>query len=307
MPDFTTHHIFGQQIYEILPPERKAAVDSVPDAFYWGLQGPDLLFFHRAVWDKSHLPDVGRTMHQDKTAALFEVLLNDVISHRKQVNFPILAAYCQGFICHYTLDRQVHPYVYSRQKEMEPPEPKDSSVHWKIEAAIDRELYQLLYGKEIRDFPLAEYYKVVPDVRDSVAALYERIAKKVYGLDVPARTVANCFRDCIWLNRLLYDKSGRIQPVAGRVQSLLKKGELLTGHMKAGSLDGDFLNLAKRTWHNPNRPEKEENASVPELMNAAALATEALQQAFFEAVHKGDRQGLAHADFRYSFVDGKFR
>ncbi len=307
MPDFTTHHIFGQQLYAKMPKERKRTIEAEPGAFCWGLQGPDLLFFHRAIKENSPLPDIGRLMHAEKTADLFGALLSDVIDHRKLVDFPILDAYFQGFICHYTLDREVHPYVFYRQKEMEPPNPTDNRVHSKIESAIDRELYQLLYGQNIRSFPLAQYYKVSKEVRDTIGGIYGRIVKKVYGIEISPQMVAECFKDGLWVNRLLYDRSGMLKPVALLAQGFSKKGKQLTEHMKPGALDGDFLNLQKRPWQNLNRPEKIENASVPEMMAIAEISTETMQKTVYEAVRKGDRKGLAQLDFSRNFVDGKFR
>ncbi len=307
MPDFTTHHIFGQQMLRQMPAKLKTVAESEQGAFCWGLQGPDLLFFHRAVFDGSPLPEIGRRMHAEKTAGLFNALLSDLIDHRKCVDLPIIEAYCLGFICHYTLDREVHPYVFYRQKEIEPPVPKDNSVHWKIEAAIDRELYQHLYGEDIRTFPLVNYYRVGKEVRNVIAALYHRAVKKVYGEDISIRDVGECFKDGVWVNRLLYDQSGMLKPMISIAQNILKKGDLLNGHMKTGPLDGDFLNLAKKPWRNLVRPQKEENASVPELMEIATAATNELQSLFYEAAHKGDRKGLDGYDFSRNFVDGKFR
>ena len=49
MADFTTHHIFGQQVLAAAKPNIITCIEENLGAFCWGLQGPDLLYFHRAV------------------------------------------------------------------------------------------------------------------------------------------------------------------------------------------------------------------------------------------------------------------
>ncbi len=223
MPDFTTHHIFGQQLLETMSAEIRKAAEAEPSAYFWGLQGPDLLFFHRAVWEKSPLPQQGRRLHAEKTGPLFTALLAEMIDRRKMADFPVLEAYFLGFICHYILDREMHPYIFYRQREIEGPNPADSSAHWKIEAAIDRELYHLFYERSIRSFPLSAHYKTGRETRTAISGLYRRLLYQVYGFDAAEKSIAECFKDAIWINRLLYDRSGVLKPVACFAQNLLKK------------------------------------------------------------------------------------
>lgn len=53
-------------------------------------------------------------MHSEKTDELFAALSRAVRDLSGDAQ-EIAAAYFYGFVCHYALDSQIHPYVYCRQ------------------------------------------------------------------------------------------------------------------------------------------------------------------------------------------------
>ena len=69
----------------------------IENCFLIGLHGPDIFFYER--WNK-----IARKMHQEKANTFFEKA-QDIIQSEAQL------AYILGFICHYLLDSQMHPYI----------------------------------------------------------------------------------------------------------------------------------------------------------------------------------------------------
>lgn len=48
MPAFVTHELFGTQVFGQLDEEIQEMLEMNPAPYFWGLQGPDLLFFRDA-------------------------------------------------------------------------------------------------------------------------------------------------------------------------------------------------------------------------------------------------------------------
>ena len=97
MPDYFSHSICAERIYEKLDKAHKAAI-SDSDLYRLGAQGGDVFFTYELSVKKSNL---GRRMHAMPAEQLFTVLL--------QGN----ASYCAGFATHYALDCTLHPAIYA--------------------------------------------------------------------------------------------------------------------------------------------------------------------------------------------------
>ncbi len=308
MADFTTHHIMGQRVMAVLDENIAQKLEVQLGAFCWGLQGPDLLYFHRAVVAGSKLPQYGRMIHGDKTADLFNFIANDIISHRKCLDFEILLAYYYGFCCHYALDSKIHPYVFSRQYEIEDAlgqPPRDNSAHWRVEGGIDEEIYPLVYGESIGNFNVRDYYSVTKDQKRAIGSFYSRLLWEVYGLKVQSKEVESCFVDGIWINQLLYDRTGMMKPFAVMLQRILKLNKQFLGHFKNAVPSGeDFLNLAHRPWYHYSQG-CQCTDSVLDIIDAALELALHLITVSDEAIHRGNRHMITNLDFSCSFVDGK--
>lgn len=308
MADFTTHHILGQQVMAALDEKIAKEVEDQAGAFCWGLQGPDLLYFHRAVVVGSKLPQYGRLIHGEKTGDLFNFLANDVISHRKCLDFSTLAAYYFGFCCHYALDSKIHPYVFSRQYEIEDAlgqPPKDNSAHWRMESGIDQEIYPLVYDDTIANFNVRDYYSLTREEKRAIAGLYSRILWNVYSLRVQAKDVESCFVDGIWINQILYDRTGAMKPFAVILQKVLKHNKQFLGHFKSAQPSAeDFLNLAHRPWYHYGE-KRQCTDSVLDIMAAARDLAVELITISHRSFHQGNRHLITNLDFSHSFVEGK--
>ncbi len=97
MPDYFSHAILAERVFEGLSPRTRAAIDN-KDLYLLGAEGGDLYFFYRAVPSKTNL---GRRLHAENAADIFEKLICG--------NF----CYAAGFATHYAADASLHPAVYS--------------------------------------------------------------------------------------------------------------------------------------------------------------------------------------------------
>ncbi|MFI3209060.1 MAG: zinc dependent phospholipase C family protein [Eubacteriales bacterium] len=136
MPAFYTHARFGKEVLEQLKPEVRAVVDRYPELFYIGLQGPDILFYHKA-YKKNTISQIGYAQHGKPGSDFFQPARKIIAdAQNKEAAF----CYAAGFICHFTLDSQCHPYIATV-------EAAKKLSHTEIEAEEDRYL-MVLDGKD---------------------------------------------------------------------------------------------------------------------------------------------------------------
>lgn len=97
MPDYFSHNICAEKIYENLAPSFKEKISS-HTLYLLGAQGGDVFFAYNLILTKSNL---GRDLHRRNAFDLIERLSGGNLS------------YASGFAAHYALDSTLHPAVYS--------------------------------------------------------------------------------------------------------------------------------------------------------------------------------------------------
>lgn len=96
MPDYFSHGVAAEVIYEKLDIKYKRLISSKP-LYTVGAQGGDIFFAYSVTPTKNNL---GRALHNTDAVELFKKLIKGNLS------------YCAGFATHYALDSVLHPYVY---------------------------------------------------------------------------------------------------------------------------------------------------------------------------------------------------
>lgn len=140
MPTTYAHYRFGRDVYKHLPPQAQAVIQAHGGLYNIGLHGPDLLFYYK-VYKKNPVSSTGFTMHDQPGKEFFQQaaqLMKRRYPRRSQKpGFSFLTsskyAYLFGFLCHFALDSNCHPYVERMVRET-------SISHSEIEAELDRHL-----------------------------------------------------------------------------------------------------------------------------------------------------------------------
>ena len=115
MPDYFTHTIAAEKIYERLDGDVKRKINS-KNLYLLGAQGGDVFFTYNMKLSKSNL---GRTLHQMNALEVFRKLAMGNM------------CYGAGFATHYALDSSVHPLIYAYEEGKRSP-----FVHNKFEADV---------------------------------------------------------------------------------------------------------------------------------------------------------------------------
>jgi len=105
MPDYFSHLICADKIYEKLDKEHKRFIAD-RNVYRLGAQGGDVFFTYELSMKKSNL---GRRLHALPAEEIFDLL--------KDGN----PSYCAGFATHYALDCTLHPAIYAFESTVKSP------------------------------------------------------------------------------------------------------------------------------------------------------------------------------------------
>lgn len=130
MPAAYAHYVFGKKVYAKLPETEKRVICRGKDAFLLGLHGPDLLFYYYPL-GKNRINQQGTCLHRQIAADFFE---KGRMNYRRSED-QVLRAYLYGFLCHFILDSECHPYISCYMEEHD-------LGHLEIETEFDRYLME---------------------------------------------------------------------------------------------------------------------------------------------------------------------
>ena len=127
MPDIAVHARMGAEVYE------KAGLGVDRDIFAFGLLGPDPYLFDRFFVPPFRHPTnrYSSVMHRQRTGDF-------LVELAKRSSDLDVFAWLAGFLCHYALDADTHPYINEKAHG-------NIALHMAIEHRLD-----LLDGGEIR-------------------------------------------------------------------------------------------------------------------------------------------------------------
>lgn len=152
-----THYQFGVLVEEKVHPSVRKIINQNQEMFYWGLQGPDILFFYRP-YAKNPISNIGRECHVEHA----KEFLSHIFEIRDLENTST-TSYILGMCCHYILDKNLHPLVWKYGPT--------SKEHQKVESSLERltmnrfhiaiKRYKLLPQKNIDLSALQNVYRAV--------------------------------------------------------------------------------------------------------------------------------------------------
>lgn len=163
MPTTYAHYTFGTTVFENLNDDLKKLISNHKDLFNIGLHGPDILFYYKALGTNA-VNKKGNEIHSEKAAVFFEksryIIQN--CSCKDEA-----CAYIMGFICHFMLDSECHPFIRQREDL--------GFSHGEIEAEFDREL---MIKNKLNPVSYKPTGHIVPSRRyaDCISMFYEDIS-----------------------------------------------------------------------------------------------------------------------------------
>jgi len=131
LPTTYAHYRFGREALSRMPEDLQQLIRVHLDLFNFGVHGPDLLFYYRAL-QQTAVNRTGYLCHDMTGRAFFTRSLQTVRDAEKPDE---ARAYLFGVLCHFALDRCCHPYIGRKEQE--------GVSHSLIESSFDRYLMLL--------------------------------------------------------------------------------------------------------------------------------------------------------------------
>lgn len=124
MPACMAHVQFGQDVLNCLDADTRSLALAYRREYEIGLQGPDIFFYYKP-YKKNEISAYGSTCHAEPASRMFAPMFEKVRAHAA-------LSYLAGLVCHYSLDRCCHPYIYAHSRNL--------SEHFGMESAYDRHI-----------------------------------------------------------------------------------------------------------------------------------------------------------------------
>ena len=145
MPALYAHNRFGGDLIKQLDGELQTILKKYYTQFRIGMQGPDPFFFYRPIF-KTYVSKWGSRMHEEEAKGFFEKTV--MVIEEKGRNSREYA-YILGFICHFALDSECHPYVEQMVERI-------GVGHMEIEGEFDKYLLRA-DKKDALAYPIYKY------------------------------------------------------------------------------------------------------------------------------------------------------
>ena len=265
-----THTYFSKDLYEKLDKNTRSIIENSKDSFKTFNQGFDILLFAGKKYR-----NISEYFHSKNTQDFFLNLVNYIRNHNLKGN-PEVMSFLYGFICHYSLDLNIHPYViykagFFNKKTKEPQKYKGS--HSQMESYIDA--YMISKNEKInpRTLDVGKFCFSYTKMSDTLINLVNDVCYETYNYKNIGNKYQKGLKRMKKLYTLLrYDKRGKKK----KLYIFLDK-HFPNSKMKYEPISLDYilnknhfyLNLDHRKWCHPMNKRETYTSSFDDIYSNA--------------------------------------
>lgn len=252
--------------------EAAALAQEYRGEFLIGTMGPDPYFgdtMPRPLFVPCRV-DVAEKLHSLDARVLFSAL------------FPLARgskakqAYVLGFLCHFLLDTNAHPYIEARFSGV---------AHTPAEIQMDLMMTTRIAFSGVPARP-ARFYRT--HHLDELDGMHAELCKALFSMETRG-AFARGYRKWILVNSLTYDPKNRKRRFFGALEKLLRMPGKITSYLVSHHPDpDDRLNLAHAVWRAPWAKEIDRTESFVELFDRACREAPEAMRAAYQAMQGGD-------------------
>lgn len=270
MPAYSTHYLFAYELMEKIKNNVNFEIDE--QAIYIGTQGPDIFYDCRIMpWMVGKpLLSVGKALHNAKPCNIFNAM-KEYINNNSHCN--IEKSYITGFILHYILDKNCHPYVYSFQNLIQEKNPKSNSftAHSIVEFAMDSYLLNKhLYVDKptlFNTYNTLNYNKITLNACGKIIAY---TVNNSTNKNITQKQAEQAIKDIKYIQKLTFDPSGNKKKAVSIIEDLLSlplKNLKATSLMRIDDIEfaKKFANENNKLWYSPYDKDRKRFESFEEL------------------------------------------
>ena len=253
MPDVAVHAAFGREVRAELGKETAEKIREVPYTF--ALFGPDIWFMYQP-WKRRE--GRGRRMHTTRTGQFLMALAKQA---KKSSHPEELFSYLAGFLCHYALDTETHPYIIHMTEE----KTKIPRGHMSFEHSLDR-LEMERAGVWGEKHPVTEHYfpklRLPAVLREDIDTVF----REVYGWKhcwAALNQACPRYRMCY---RVLENPKGMVTRIARWTKHpALRSLAYAESHFE----EADVENRQKQEWAHSHDASERSTAGFQEMRDTA--------------------------------------
>lgn len=262
MPSTLTHYVFNKQLVK----DKK-----YEDIFLLGGQGADVIFFYGySLFKREHKKEIrqfGFDIHAIDPDKLYMEMLRYTFSKNAEER-EILLNFVRGFMYHYALDRNVHPYVF-----------------YNTGFPYTNPIYKANHGifEGILDTLVVDEYNVKISTRKSLktkssevkicSKLIAYVAKEIFNLDyVNEDTYYKSYKDFRFVRLIIDSKYGVKKAIFNKLLKNNPLNTLCQPHKVKDDDKYDYLNKKHKEWLIPTTGESTRD-SVKDLFNKSIMDT----------------------------------
>lgn len=256
MPSVIAHYLLNRRLLDALPEILRHP--AARDAFILGAQGPDVLFYagQPSLRGKNIINIASSRLHGDLAEQGLEAMLR-AVQESSADDRPVLEAYLKGYICHYCLDRRLHPYVHwaaGRLGDVSKTRTGGLCLHFRVETAIDILLLRSETGQTVLDFKPVKAMPRSPAAEALIAGLYAKIIADLFGGVPPVSMLRRAFssmRRALWFFYSPWGIKRGLFAFCERFVSENRRFYTALSHTVTEDLLMDYGNCEGNAWENP--------------------------------------------------------
>jgi len=276
MPDIWTHILLGQDVLNALDDHRwKTVFETRIKLFNLGCQGPDM-FLYNDFWPwikNKRAVKLGDKMHIEKTGDFF---IEGLSYLKKRVtskeDYKKLFTYLAGFICHFSLDKNAHPYIHyysgiydKKKKETY----KYKGNHKRLELMIDTILLKEKRNITTHKYPVYNEIDIGNALPKVIIDSYKNAISKLYKLDDNYDFINDSYRDTKRALKVIHDPYG-IKKSLLIFADIITKGDLVYSSViypRVIDENRDYLNRNHNVWNHPCNKTEVYSDSFDDIFN----------------------------------------
>jgi hypothetical protein len=186
MADYWTHYYSGEELIN-----RMDLINLDRDLFFLGCQGPDIYYYNKFAV-KTNPPNLGYLIHRFKTKEIF----SEIFIYLKSNNNTYLKSYIYGWIIHYVLDKNIHPYI----------DGKINFNHKRLESNIDTYIIDKYFNDSIFSMKSNDIL-TVNDKHKIIYMLYKKIGMDIFNIDISFKVYSNSIKHFNYFHKIFNQRN----------------------------------------------------------------------------------------------------
>lgn len=278
MPDIWTHILCGYDTISTLEDcKRKEIIEKRIKVFNLGCQGPDI-FLYNDFWPwikEKRGVKYGRLLHLKKTGDFFIEGLNFLKNKVKnKEEFNILFSYLAGFMCHFGLDRNAHPYIHYYAGVFDKSKPKTikySGYHKKLELIIDAIILKEKRNIDAYQYPVYKEIDIGEELPKVINDFFVYILNKLYKPKINLDFIGDSYNDIKRVMKIIHDPFGYKKVLLNFIDLFVNDQIRYSGLTYPRRIDDiiDYMNRKHNIWNHPCNKEEVYNHSFDDIYDNA--------------------------------------